>query len=314
MSRKLAATALPANTYTRPEKQMDFTKYKFPLLFLLVTVTFVLINQSRRADPVASKEPRQKTSLSSENSFQQVARFSSIKIGELSGIAHHPHRQSLFLVNDEGIIYEMSMDGELLDFSNLQYSDLEGITVNPQNNLLYAVVEGDDDILEIDPTDFRLTRHFKIDRDYEGQQLLKKGGSGLEGIAFVPNAAHPEGGTFWISNQSFTLKPGEEPSILCEIVLPLVTSQQRKDKGKIRRYVALPIVDASGLAYDAKRHLLLVLSDTPNYLLEMSFEGQARRLHPISGDEQEGVVLDDLGFLYVTQENGLTIKFQDHRP
>jgi hypothetical protein len=220
----------------------------------------------------------------------------------------------------------------------LQQDDLEGITVNPATGLLYAVVEGDDAVLEIQPETFRVTRRFKINRDFEGRELLKKGGMGLEAIVFVPDLSHPEGGTFWVGNQSLNLKPGHEPSIVCEVVLPIVSSHEtrptpaphpsplspslgrgeggegRGGEGKIVRFFPMDVVDISDLCYDSVCDCLLAISDTANLLIEMTRDGKLLRRYLLPGDNQEGIVLDGKGFMYIAQESGEVIKLQDRRP
>merc|ERR1711881_707711 len=101
---------------------------------------------------------------------------------------------------------------------------------------------------------------FRIDRDFEGRELLKKGGMGLEAITFVADQSHAEGGTFWVGNQSFSLKPNKEPSIVCQIEVPIKTRQQqqkggiiKKMKGKIVKFFPLDIIDVSGLMFDQNR-------------------------------------------------------------
>ena len=55
---------------------------------------------------------------------------------------------------------------------------------------------------------------------------------GLEGIVFYPKPVFTlKVETFWVGNQSFTLKPNQEPSIICEVVLPLMSSKARKAEG-----------------------------------------------------------------------------------
>ena len=142
---------------------------------------------------------------------------------ELSGITYHPGRKTLFSISDEGHLSEWRTDGRLIRQELIRGEDFEGLTVDPTTGLLYAVIEGKDNILEISPTTFAPQREFSIDRDFEGRKLLKKGGMGLEAIAFIPDQAHPEGGTFWVGNQSFSLKPDRELSVVCQIEIPLKT-------------------------------------------------------------------------------------------
>ena len=84
-------------------------------------------------------------------------------------------------------------------------------------------------------------------------------------------------------------------------------------KGKIVKFFPLDIIDVSGLMFDQNRKRLLVLSDTTNLLLEMSLNGEIWRRYLLTGEDQEGITLDHMGFLYFAQENGQIIKLEDRR-
>ena len=249
----------------------------------------------------------------SELPYKWVGNIEERLINEPSGIAYHPGRDTLFVVGDEGDLYEMRTDGRVVRSGYLKGKDLEGITVNPETGLLYAVVEGDDAVIEIRPETFRVTRRFEIDRTFEGRELLKKGGMGLEAIAFVPDSGHPEGGSFWVGNQSFKLKPGSEPSIICEVVLPIRSTDRVDAKGTIVRFVPMNMIDVSGLQYDALRDVLLVISDTTNLLVEVGKGGELLHRYLLPGDDQEGITLDEKGYMYIAQESRGVIKIEDRR-
>ena len=97
---------------------------------------------------------------------------------------------------------------------------------------------------------------------------------GLEAIAFIPDQAHPEGGTFWVGNQSFSLKPDRELSVVCQIEIPLKTEATSVSTGRIVQFFPLNIIDVSGIVYDQLRDCLLVMSDTTNLLLEIFQDGE----------------------------------------
>jgi hypothetical protein len=245
--------------------------------------------------------------------YEWAGNICQTQIAEPSGITFHAIRKTVFVVSDEGELHEMRTDGRPVRSQSLKQTDLEGITVNPSTGLLYAVVEGDDAILEISPQSFEITRRFGINRGFEGRELLKKGGMGLEAITFVPNDSHPEGGTFWVGNQSFSLKPNREPSIVCEVVVPLSSTDPTPPEGKIIGFFPLSIIDISGLTYDSSRHCLIVVSDTTNLLVEVVRDGTVLRQHLLPGNDQEGIALDQEGFMYIAQENGEVIKIEDRR-
>ena len=245
--------------------------------------------------------------------YNWIGSITQSQIAEPSGITYHPTRRSLFLADDSGSVHEVSLEGKLIQSGGLNERDIEGITVNPETGLLYAAVEDDEAILELDPKDLTIQREFRIDRNYKGEQLLRKGGMGIEAIAFVPDASHPEGGTFWVGNQSFSLKAKDEPSVVCEVVVPLRSATAKQADGAIIRAYKMDFIDISGLAYDTQGDLLVLISDTTNLLVELKREGTVLRQYLLPGDEQEGIVLDGLGYMYLAQENGKIIKLADRR-
>ena len=287
------------------------------ILILVFLVSVLLIFLLRQTQRFAHKQNSLTGLAPIQLPHKSIGNIAPILMRELSGTTYHPQRQTVFAVGDEGDIYEIRTDGGLIRKGLLEQTDIEGITVHPETGLLYAVVEGDEVILEIAPQTFRITREFRVNRNFEGRELLKKGGMGLEAIAFIPNAFHPEGGTFWVGNQSFSLKQGKEPSVICEVIVPLVSSRASPDtdkiEGQISRFFSLSIIDISGLAFDQERQCLLVMSDTTNLLQEITLDGNVRRQYLIPGHDQEGIVIDQMGFMYIVQENGEIIKLEDHR-
>lgn len=234
-------------------------------------------------------------------------------ISEPSGITYHPLRKTLFVVDDGGFIHEIRPDGSAIQKKSLQERDLEGITTDPATGWIYAAVEDEEAILEINPQLLTIRREFKVNRNFEGKSLLKKGGMGIEAIAFVPDSTHQEGGTFWIGNQSFSRKPGGEPSIVCEVVVPLRTSKAKEDEATILRYFEMELLDISGLTYDAQADILVLISDTTNLLVELKRDGTVLHRYLLPGDDQEGVTLDGIGYMYIAQESGQVIKLADRR-
>jgi len=245
--------------------------------------------------------------------YNWIGNITHRQIAEPSGITYHPIRRSLFLADDSGSVHEISLEGRLIQSKGLNERDIEGITVDPSTGLLYAAVEDDEMILELDPENLNIQREFRIGRHFKGENLLRKGGMGIEAIAFVPDTSHPEGGTFWVGNQSFSLKAKDEPSVVCEVLVPLRSTTAKQADGAIISAYKMNFIDISGLAYDAQGDFLVLISDTTNLLVELKREGTVLRQYLLPGDEQEGIVLDGLGYMYVAQENGEIIKLADQR-
>ena len=164
--------------------------YKRGLLIFSITIIsialvyfLILMEQSATKETVASRP----VALP----YNWIGNITQTQIAEPSGITYHPTRRSLFLAVDSGSVHEVSLEGRLIQSKGLNERDIEGITVDPSTGLLYAAVEGDEVILELEPEHLAIQREFRIGRDFKGEQLLRKGGMGIEAIAFVPDASHP---------------------------------------------------------------------------------------------------------------------------
>jgi len=284
---------------------------KIILLFSLFCVCAFLVYFLIQIEESEQKKRALNTPV--ELPYTWEGNINKAEIAEPSGITFHQKRKTLFVVDDGGFIYEIRTDGSSIQSKNLQERDLEGVTTNPTTGILYAVVEDNESILEINPETLTIDREFTINRTFEDKTLLIEGGMGVEGIVFVPDSSHKEGGTFWIGNQSDSLKPDDEPSIVCEVVAPLNSSKAKVSEAFIVKYIQMDFVDISGLSYDAQSDYLMVISDTTNLLVEMKRNGNQFHHYLLPGNDQEGVTLDGLGYMYIAQESGQIIKFADKR-
>jgi uncharacterized protein YjiK len=234
-----------------------------------------------------------------------------VELEEPSGIVYHAGRGTLFAVGDEGDLCEIRTDGTPIRKERLRSewprSDFEGVTYDPVSGLVYIAVEGADQILEVHPNTFQILREFDITREFDGTTYLDPEADGIEAIAFVPDANHPEGGTFYVANQSWTLPPAKDPSVLLEVVVPLRSGE---GSATIRRVFAPGIVDMAALHYDRRAHRLLVVSDSANALFEMTLVGALTRSWAFPGDNQEGIAMDGEGSLYIAQDSGGVIKLK----
>lgn len=286
--------------------------YKKALQIILITVVSgLLVYFLVRVEQATTKKTAESRPVSLP--YNWMGSITKKQIAEPSGITYHPTRRTLFLADDAGLIHELGLDGTLIQSGGLNELDIEGITMDPSTDLLYAAVEGDETILELDPKDLTIQRAFSINRNFKGEQLLKKGGMGIEAIAFVPDGSHPEGGTFWVGNQTFGLKAKDEPSVVCEVLVPLRSTTEKQATATIIRAHKMNFIDISGLAYDTQGDFLVLISDTTNLLVELKREGAILSQYLLPGDEQEGIVLDGLGYMYIAQENGEIIKLADRR-
>lgn len=236
-----------------------------------------------------------------------VARLKLPEIPEPSGIAFHPGRHTLFVVGDEGVVGELTPAGVVVQARDLGVRNLEAVTVDPATGLLYVGVEEAAQILELDPDTLEVRRRFFIDRVFEGRVVLADGGAetGLEGLSFIPDSGHPEGGTFFIVNQAFSNDDPADASAILEIEAPLRSSTERRANARIIRHWPQDIPDLSAAYWDAARRRLWVVSDQLNLVMLFNpASGVLEHRWRLPGIEQEGFTLDGAGHAWIAQDVG----------
>ena len=244
-----------------------------------------------------------------------IGNIDRVDFREPSGIAYHAGRGTLFAVGDEGDICEIRTDGTPVrhKVNDAERIDYEGITVAPDTGLLYVAVEGAEAILEIDPDTLATRRRFTLDRTFGGKVVMDPKGQGIEGIAFVPDPSHREGGTFYVTNQAFDLDNPTDISAIIEIELPLKTASG-DGTGRTLRVLPMPVIDLAGLHYDGETQRLLVASDATNTLWVVTLDGRIERGYALIGESQEGIAIDPDGHLYIAQDQGGIVKVRWLRP
>lgn len=218
---------------------------------------------------------------------------------EPSGVVYHPGRKSLFICGDEGDIGEVSLSGQLLRSRHIG-GDLEGLTTAPDTGLVYVVREGHEILLEVDPASLELVRRFNIRRDFGGDaEYLRRGGNGIEGITFMPDSLHAEGGRFFAVNQ-------DDPPALVELEVPLKSLVGKFGEARIVRSFALAVRPLSGLLWVPEQRRFLVPSALWRAVYVVDERGKRLASVPVPGLMQEGIArLPDGSFVIVQDVGGL---------
>lgn len=229
-----------------------------------------------------------------ENSkkIEKTGTIASIK--EASGICYVAETDTLFVVGDNGFVYEIDKNGLRLNEKDLRWTDnndFEGIAYDDQRDLLYIALEGVDNILVLD-RDLNYLREINIKRqDDSGRDILAKGDEGLEGITVYDGAVY-------LSNQSFDKLPKSDPSVL--IKLDSVDS----DKASIEEVIDTGYENISGMTFH--NDILYLVSDTGNLLIKYDIinykvidDQPIKEINKVLVDVSlEGVAFDNNGYIY----------------
>lgn len=229
---------------------------------------------------------------------------------EPSGIVFSPGRGTLFVIDDEGTICELQLDGTLVKTKRINRADLEGITIDPATGLLYAIKEHAKTILELDPDSFELLRQFPVETT-PGTHIStgKHSNQGIEAITFIPDPDHPAGGTFFIAGKGWRTRHAKGVAAVYEINAPLHDTSGANRTAYMVRYFEPGISDLSGLHYDNQLQQLLLISDNHDTLMLLTTDGEIQASYPLPGEQQEGITLDTDGYLYIAEDSGNIIKY-----
>lgn len=221
------------------------------------------------------------------------------KIPEASGICFSKKSNSLFVVGDEGYIYELSLKGEILRKKHMGNFDFEGIAIDEKNALILVAVEGKDDIFIYSKDNLKLKSKISINRKYKDIKVLKKGGDGLEGITLYKNK-------IYIANQSNKKYPKEDSSFIAILDYDL-----SKKKLKIKDIIDTKHKDIAGLSF--YKDTLYFVSDKNSLLVKYDIENRKviKEYKLNKKFAQEGIAFDNKGNLYIADDKGKILKIKD---
>jgi len=218
------------------------------------------------------------------------------EIPEASGISYSEISDTLFVVNDEGAVYELSKQGKILREKKVGDYDFEGIVVDDANNLLLIAVEGQDDIFVLSKADMTIQKEISIKRTFDGVKVLKKGADGLEGLALYKNE-------LYASNQSNKRYPKSDASVIVVIDYDL-----SKTKQTIKRIIDHGFNDIAGLTF--YKNTLVMVSDEDAMLIQYDIKNN-KTINKVKLSKkyaQEGIAFDNKGNLFIADDMGNVLK------
>lgn len=190
----------------------------------------------------------------------------SLTIKEPSGISFGRDYQSYWVVSDGngGKIYNLALNGTVTNELNYNGHDLEGISYNQLENVLWVVEERKREVVKLD-----LMGNILLRKPIDIENSSKHG---LEGIAFV------NGDEIWISNE-------KSPRLLIKVNSNLtVNNQFMLDEAR----------DYSGLCYNHADSSLWIVSDESELLINWKMNSDTVKKYTLPIIKAEGVAINPL--------------------
>jgi len=200
-----------------------------------------------------------------------------LDIVEPSGLTYDPNTQTLWTVNDppNNQIYNIGLDGELLQTLDFVGDDLEGIAFDVSTNTLWIAEEGTSEIINISLQGEELQRIELSISQYTP-------GSGLEGLCLG-------------STGEFYLLKEKDPGLFIEI---------SQDFSTLLETELSFADDYSGICYDSTRDGFWIVSDESEMLYLWDLTNGVREQYPLNFPKAEGVVfIAETNIFYIVSDS-----------
>ena len=191
----------------------------------------------------------------------------TIDVPEPSGLSFGSGKMTLLTVSDHtNQVYELDLEGNVLRTYDYTGKDLEGVTYNPDKNLIAVAEEADREITLIDYNTGTTEATFGIDIQ------IGTDNSGLEGISYNMNNK-----LYYIVNET-------NPDLMI---------LWRPESGKISEEKLGFASDYSGIFTDVDHALLWFVSDQSQSLYKCDYNANVLLRFDLDGLKYEGVVVND---------------------
>jgi len=201
---------------------------------------------------------------------------------EPSGLTWNPLLNSLFLVSDDGTLYQMDTEGNIVHNWS-PGGDLEGVAVvEKRNSYVYLGIEHPDSIKEFDLSTGTLTS-----RSWDlTSWMIGPDNQGLEALTFVPDGYHPyncssSGGLFYAGLQADGKIYVFDVNLSTSGNVSYITTLSPKSN----------LNDISGLYFCRETNILYAIYDEANILVEMKTDGTVLKEYNLPNKDQEAFTI-----------------------
>ncbi len=204
---------------------------------------------------------------------------SSLEFGGASGLTYSAARKSLFAIEDDptaGKLFEITVVGKIIREIDVNGADMEGIALDPVNEVFYVVEETGWEVIKYNLDGIRLGS-FEVAHAIGATQ-------GLEGVVYDPITSH------------LFLLQSENPSQLIETTT---------DGVELARTTLRFSSDVTGIALHPTWGTFFIVSDESFSLNEMTRNGVLLRSWYIPVEQAEGVTFaEEDNIVYIIEDRG----------
>lgn len=207
-----------------------------------------------------------------------------IYVTEPSGLSFGSDKTTLLTVSDNtNQVFEMDLQGNIIRTLNYAGKDLEGVTYNPDEDIVAVVEEADREVTLIDYSSGNKIETYKINIPSNSPN------SGLEGISYNTN------------NKLYYIVNEVNPDLL--ITWDPIT-------GILGEETLSFAIDYSGIFADADHSLLWFVSDQAKSIYKCDYNARVLEIFNLDALKYEGIVVDGNMIYMVNDATGKLYHYQ----
>ena len=271
--------------------------YKGLQIMLLMAVGLVALGGMAALVGTAKKASK---AARGEDIFGAAERITHTGVKEPSGVAFHPGLNHLFVVGDDGTLAELDAAGKNIRTLKVE-KQIEDVVYHPPSGGLLMVSEKKAQLILFDPSTGKERHRWKIDTTgLLASNVPQEANQGFEGLAFRPDPSRPGGGIVYLSHQ-------RAPALVVGVAFDTAAGQVIDASAVVSRWPITAYDDLSAITYVPSIDRVLAIADSQDRLLVLGPDGAIENEMPIAGEQQEGLVFDGQGALWVADDKDKSV-------
>lgn len=223
-------------------------------------------------------------------------------VREASGVAFDSRSGHLFVVGDEGTLAELDLSGKVLGQGTAK-GNLEDVAFHGPSGSLVLLSEKKPALVLYDPSARVELKRWRLDEaGLLGEEPGEKN-QGFEGLAFREVPGRPGGGLFYLTHQ-------RAPALVVVIAFdPAGNAGRLGAEVVVDRWRIDGFEDLTAATWVPTLERLLVVADARDRILALRPDGTVDAQVVLPGLQQEGLVIDNQGDLWVADDRGGLLRF-----
>lgn len=270
--------------------------YKGLQIMLLMAVGLVALAGLASLVGTAKKAVK---STRGEDILGAAERITHTGVKEPSGVAFHPGLGHLFVVGDDGTLAELDGAGNHIRTFRVE-KQLEDVVYHPPSGGLLLVSEKKAELILFDPAAGKERRRWKIDTAALIGSAPTEANQGFEGLAFRPDPSRPGGGIVYLSHQ-------RTPASVVGVAFDTASAAAIDASAVVSRWNITGYDDLTAITYVPSIDRVVAIADSQDRLLVLGPDGTVENEVPIPGQQQEGLVFDGTGALWIADDKDKSV-------